>query len=93
MYDNNSSSFNQDRIQTDEHDNALPLLMSDALAALPDDLRDRLQQAVEEIELHATLQIMDQINSQNPQLADALTELVKQYRFDTLQHLVENMKK
>jgi len=65
------------------------MLTPAALAVLPNKLRVDLQQAVEAIDLEITNDIINRIRGQNDSLADALTELVKQYRFDILQALFE----
>jgi CheY-like chemotaxis protein len=66
---------------------------SEALAALPEDLLADLRYAVEEIDPEKTLKIIAQIGQQNRLLAEALAELVKKFRFDTLQDLFENIPK
>ena len=67
----------------------VPLLTSEALAALPEELRTRLQQAVEAIDLVSALSLIEQTRQHNVSLAEALTKLVKDYRFDILQALFE----
>jgi two-component system sensor histidine kinase/response regulator len=66
------------------------MLTPEAFAALPDELRTGLQHAVERIDLITTKSLIEQIRQHNPRLADTLTELVKNYRFDTLQELFNN---
>ena len=66
-----------------------PAVTPAMLAALPDELRARLQQAVEAINLEQTNQLITQIRSRNAALAEALTGLMKHYRFDLLQKLFE----
>jgi signal transduction histidine kinase/CheY-like chemotaxis protein len=66
-------------------------LTPEALATLPNELRIGLQQAVETIELEMTNTIIDQIREQDKPLGNALAELVKQYRFDILQALFEDL--
>lgn len=60
------------------------------LAMLPDELRTNLQQAAEMIDLEMITTLIDQIRQQNEPLAEALTGLVKNYRFDMLQALFED---
>jgi CheY-like chemotaxis protein len=63
------------------------VLTPETLAALPDELRVGLQQAVEIVDLDATFSLIEQIRGHNEPLAEVLTELVKGYRFDVLQVL------
>ena len=65
------------------------VLTPSALAALPDEIRIGLQQAVEMIDIEMTNSIIEQIRQQNAPLADALAELMKNFRFDVLQKLFE----
>ncbi len=67
------------------------VLTSEALALLPDRLRLGLQQAVERVDLNMSFSMIEEIRPQNTPLADALEELVKNYRFDTLQTLFEEL--
>jgi signal transduction histidine kinase/CheY-like chemotaxis protein len=63
------------------------VLTPEALATLPDELRAGLHHAVEVIDLETVNSLVDQIREHNEPLAEALAELVKNYRFDTLQEL------
>jgi signal transduction histidine kinase/DNA-binding response OmpR family regulator len=65
------------------------VLMPETLAGLPEELRTELQQSVEEVDFERALRLIDQIGQQNALLAEALAELVKNYRFDILQALFE----
>jgi signal transduction histidine kinase len=67
------------------------VLTPEALAALPNELRADLQQAIEVLDVGMTHCLIDQIRQQNEPLADALAEFVKHYRFDILQELFENI--
>jgi len=60
-----------------------------ALVALPDELHANLRRAVNVIDLEMTITIIKRIRQQNEPLADALSNLVKQFRFDILQTLFE----
>jgi DNA-binding response OmpR family regulator len=62
-------------------------LMPETLATLPDDVLAEFRIAVEVIDLDRVRCIIDRIRQQNAPLADVLDELVKEYRFDTLQTL------
>jgi CheY-like chemotaxis protein len=65
----------------------------EVLAALPPELLASLSKAVEEIDLKAAEQIISRIGVDNKALAKSLANLVKDFRFDTLQNLVmESMK-
>jgi CheY-like chemotaxis protein len=59
-----------------------------AFATIPDELRIGLQHAVEVIDMERADSLIDQIREHNGPLADVLAELVKNYRFDTLQELL-----
>jgi len=65
------------------------VLTPDTLVALPDELRIGLQQAIEVIDMEGATSLIERIRQQNEPLAEALAELVKDYRFDTLQELFE----
>lgn len=67
------------------------ILTPAALAGLPNELRVSLQEAVETIDMERTNSIIEWIRGQNEPLANALAELVKQYRFDMLQELFEEI--
>jgi signal transduction histidine kinase/DNA-binding response OmpR family regulator len=60
-----------------------------ALAELPAEWLKELHQAVQTIDLENTSRTIEKIRQKNGQLADTLNELVKTYRFDKLQHLLE----
>jgi len=60
-----------------------------ALTALPEKLFTELQQAVNAADPKLVNQSIARLHEQNPLLADTLTELVKQFRFDILQALFE----
>jgi len=76
------------RVESDQ-DGEQNILTSAALADLPEELRVSLQEAVERADFEMTINVIDQIRQHNTPLADALAELVKGYRFDTLQALFE----
>lgn len=67
------------------------ILTSSALAALPGEILVGLQQAVEMIDIEMTNRMIEQIRQHNAPLADTLAEFVKNYRFDTLQALFNQM--
>jgi hypothetical protein len=62
-----------------------------ALTGLPEELFTRLRHAVNMAEPGLVNQLTAGIRKQNPALADVLAELVKQFRFDILQALFEEM--
>jgi signal transduction histidine kinase len=65
--------------------------MADALAALPKELVESLQQAVEAINISTTGELVDQVRQHNIALAESLAELVKGYRFDVLQMVLSEI--
>jgi CheY-like chemotaxis protein len=68
-----------------------PLSATD-LAALPAELLADLRQAAQEINLDKVSSLVEQIRQTDETLAQALDELVEDFRFDTLQALVEEMR-
>jgi CheY-like chemotaxis protein len=68
-----------------------PLIAAD-LAALPSALLADLRQAAKEINLEKANAIIARISQTNEPLAQALADLVENFRFDTLQALVEEIK-
>ena len=65
------------------------VLTPETFAALPDELRVGLQHAVEVIDMEMAKNLITRIREHNRPLAEALTELVNNYRFDVLQALFE----
>jgi hypothetical protein len=65
------------------------VLTADRLQALPREWRSSLQDAAEETNPGAANTVIQRIREQDGPLADALAELVRTYRFDTLQALFE----
>ncbi len=65
------------------------VLTVEALAELPGELLENLEEAVTILDMETVAQIIEQIRQNNAPLADALQELAKQYRFDVLQELFE----
>ena len=57
--------------------------------ALPEDLVMKFKTSVKTLEMDMALNVIEEIREQNRPLADALQKLVKEYRFDTLQKLVD----
>jgi len=62
---------------------------SEAMAALPAEWLAVLARAAEEIDLKAAEQIISRIDARNKELAESLTYLVKEFRFDILQDLIK----
>ena len=62
-----------------------------ALAALPAELRERLREAVELLEVATLNRLIDQIRPADPPLANALRPLVDAYRFDLIQEVFEQI--
>jgi signal transduction histidine kinase/HAMP domain-containing protein/response regulator of citrate/malate metabolism len=67
------------------------MLTPETLAALPDELRIGLEQAVASIDFDRAMEIIARIRQQNEPLAAALAEIVGSYRFDTLQVLFDKI--
>ena len=76
-------------VEKDEHDQ--PSLTAADLAALSPELLADFRRAVKEVNLDRTNQIISQIHQENKILALALAELAENFRFDTLQTLVEEI--
>jgi len=64
-------------------------LTPEALAVLPDDVIAKFRRAALIADLEEAMRLCERIRSENEPLADALAELVKTFRFDTLQKLLE----
>ncbi|MCP4396587.1 MAG: response regulator, partial [bacterium] len=64
-------------------------LTPDDLAALPDDLRAELQKVITIADIQMATRLVERIRPQNEVLADALTALLHDYRFDILDALFE----
>ena len=62
-----------------------------ALATLPEQWRADLKTAIQVLDLETTVELIEQIRQQHAPIADALSELVRSYRFDVLQTLVTEM--
>ena len=63
-----------------------------ALAVLPPERLADLGQAAKEINLEKVKAIIDQINQKDESVAQVLADLVENFRFDTLQSLVEEVR-
>ena len=61
------------------------------ITALPEDLFNDLQEAVDVAEPRLVHQLIVRVREYNPKLADALAELVRQFRFDMLQKAFEEI--
>jgi signal transduction histidine kinase/DNA-binding response OmpR family regulator len=62
-----------------------------ALAALPNDLRNRLKQALTRIDLNAVNDAIEQMRNHNPSLAEALAPLAKDLQFGKLLQLIRSV--
>lgn len=60
------------------------------LATLPENLRQELQTAAEEVDMEACLQVIASVRHSHPELATGLTRLVERYRFDVVQEILES---
>ena len=63
-------------------------LTPEFLMGLPADLRLEFKNAVDVVDFEETMEIIEKIHAQDEAIANALTDLVKQYRFDRLQKLL-----
>ncbi len=68
------------------------ILTPAALTALPEELRVSLSQAAIVLDFKRCLSLIGQIRHYNAPLADALMEVVQNFRFDTLQELFKKIK-
>ncbi|MCP4623494.1 MAG: hypothetical protein GY850_08175, partial [bacterium] len=64
-----------------------------ALAALPEECFTALQSAAQTLSITETEAVIDDIRVYDEALADALVELVREYRFDVLLELFEDILK
>ncbi|MEW5958533.1 MAG: ATP-binding protein [Chloroflexota bacterium] len=84
----------EEEVKIDSAPTSDPKLLTAAhLATLPPEWRADLQQAVKEINLEKVNLIVGRISRENEPLAQALANLVENFRFDTLQALVGEIKK
>ncbi len=81
--------FDYDGIITAIQQHKAVSLTPQTVALWPKDWYKPLKLAVESINIEHAEQVIDRIGQQEPRLADQLTILVKQYRFDILQALFE----
>ena len=66
-----------------------PEVLAEAFAALPETLQMDWKHAVLAVDIQAAHDLLLQMQQYNPALPEALAELLNQYRFDTLQALLE----
>ena len=64
-------------------------LTPELLMELPAELRLEFKNAVDVVDFERTMEIIEKIQTQNEAIADALTDLVNQYRFDKLQEFLD----
>jgi CheY-like chemotaxis protein len=64
-------------------------LTRELLMELPAELRLEFKNAVDVVDFGKTTGVIEKIRAHNEAIADALTDLANQYRFDTLQELFE----
>jgi len=57
--------------------------------ALPEEMVMKFKTSVKTLEMDMALNVIEEIREQNRPLADALQKLVEEYRFDTLQKLLD----
>jgi hypothetical protein len=63
--------------------------MPEDIAALPEEWRENLHEAVAMLDTDRVSSLLNQIRQQHELLAESLGKLVKEYRFDLLQELFE----
>ena len=66
----------------------LRLSLSD-FNALPEEVVFQLKKSITALKINAALDVVEKIRKQNEPLADTLQKLVKEYRFDILQKLLD----
>ncbi len=74
----------------DLKDDKLRLNPSD-FHALPKEMVMKFKTSVEALEMDMALNVIEEIGEQNKPLADALKKIVEEYRFDTLQELLDQV--
>jgi CheY-like chemotaxis protein len=57
-------------------------------AGIPEEIIVKLKKSVDALEMDTALAVIEQFRERNPSLANEVRKLVKQYRFDTLQKLL-----
>ncbi len=63
-------------------------LTQELLMELPAELRTELKSAVDVVDFEETLEVIEKIQAQDEAIAEALADLVNQYRFDRLQEFL-----
>ena len=71
---------------------AQPELTPEMLAALPEELQLKLRQATKLLDIRELEILIGQIREQNPSLAEVLTNLVRNFRFDALSEWISSRK-
>jgi DNA polymerase III gamma/tau subunit len=66
-------------------------LTPEALTALPADRVSELNQAAAQADGELALNLVEQIRSQHPSVADALANLIRNYRFDIIVTLTQEI--
>jgi DNA-binding response OmpR family regulator len=59
--------------------------------ALPEEIVLQLKKSIAALKINAALDVIEEIREHNEPLADTLQKLVKEYRFDTLQKLLDHV--
>jgi CheY-like chemotaxis protein len=65
-------------------------LSADDLRGLPEEWVGRMHRAATQLDADAVLSLLNQIRDEHADLADGLTRLVHQFRFDTIMALTED---
>jgi len=76
--------------ESEAEEETKPENLKSEITLLPGDLLTQLQEAVETADLPAILPLIERVGEQNKLLANALTKLVKGFRFDILQDVFED---
>jgi len=61
--------------------------------ALPEEIVLQLKKSIAALKMNAALDVVEKIREQNEPLANILQKLVLEYRFDTLQELLDQVEK
>jgi len=66
-----------------------PERLAKSLAALPPEWLTELQKSMEEIDLDSSKRIIEKISAKDEELASALSNLIKDFRYDRVQDLIK----
>ena len=76
--------------QTSATQPGMPVLTSETLAELPDEILDNLEQAADRSSMKQIALIIEDIRAYNPTVADALAHLADDFRYDEILSILRN---